>query len=129
MAVKVVVHRSVLVNMHLPNGQIGRSVQRAAGRIRDRARRNVSVDTGLLRRSITSKRQPSGPTSVVYRIGSDVHYAPYQEHGTGPIYARRAPLLVFKIGNRWVRTFSTRGVPAQHYLKRAADSLTIADFE
>jgi hypothetical protein len=57
-----------------------------------------------------------------------VAYARPQEVGTGPIYARRAPLLVFKVGNQWVSTYSTRGVPAQRYLTRAITETTMEDF-
>ena len=34
----------------------------------------------------------------------------------------------FKVGNRWVSTYSTRGVPAARYLTRAINDLTSADF-
>ena len=125
---RVVIHRDEIVKMMAPSGEVGRASMRAAGRVRDRAKENAPVDTGLLRNSIIAELEEQGPTSIVWRIGSNVFYAPYQELGTGPIYARRAPYLVFKIGNRWVRTYSTRGVPAVHYLERAIDDLTVEDF-
>lgn len=115
--------------MMSPGGDVGRKTAKAAGRIRDRAKGNVSVETGLLRNSIVAELHQQTPTSVTWRIGSDVEYAPYQEHGTGPIFARRAPLLVFQINGRWISTYSTRGVPAQLYLARAAAATTLADFE
>jgi HK97 gp10 family phage protein len=127
--VRVNVHYGQIVLMMSPNGDVGRAAARGAGRIRDRAKQNVTVDTGLLRNSIVSELHQQGPTSVTWRIGSDVFYAPYQEHGTPPIFARRAPLLVFKIGNRWISTYSTRGVPAQRFLQRALDATTATDFE
>jgi hypothetical protein len=127
--VRVVVHEAKIAEMMSPAGQVGRAAARAAGRVRDRAKENVSVDTGLLRNSIVAEPQPSpGPFSVVWRIGTDLDYGLWQEVGTGPIFARRAPMLVFKVGNRWVRTYSTRGVPAQRYLTRAIEATTVADF-
>ena len=115
--------------MMQPTGEIGRAAERGAGKIRDRAKMWATVDTGLMRNSIVAELYQQGATSVSWRIGSDVFYAPYQEHGTGPIFARRAPLLVFKIGNRWVSTYSTRGVPAVHFLLRAIETVTINDFQ
>ena len=60
--------------------------------------------------------------TTVARISNRTRYAPYQEHGTGPIFARRAPMLHFQINGQWISTYSTRGVPAVHYLARAAEA-------
>lgn len=115
--------------MFLPAGEVGRATRRAAGRVRDRAKQNAPVLTGALRNSITSKQTKQGATSISWTIGSPIKYALPQERGTGPIFARRAPMLHFKTRNgQWVRTFSTKGVPAVHYLERAIDTLTEADF-
>jgi HK97 gp10 family phage protein len=126
--VRVVVHRDALAAMMGPEGEIGRAARRAAGRIRDRAKENAPVRDGLLRNSIVSELEYQGLYNVVWRIGTDVEYAIYQELGTGPIFARRAPYLVFKVGDRWVSTYSTRGVPAVRYLTRAIEETSIADF-
>lgn len=126
---RVQVHYGQIYAMMSPGGEVGRAAARAAGRIRDRAKRKAPVDTGLLRNSIISELKTQTPTSVTWRIGTNVFYAPFQEHGTGPIYARRAPLLVFKIGNRWISTYSTRGVPARHYLQNALNETVITDFD
>jgi hypothetical protein len=125
---KVVVHRTELIKMMSPEGQIGRKTARAAGRVRDRAKRNATVDTGLMRNSIIAELESQTPLTITWRIGTPVHYGIYQELGTGPIFARRAPLLVFKVGNRWVSTYSTRGVPAVRFLTRAIEATTIRDF-
>jgi HK97 gp10 family phage protein len=126
---RVEVHYGQIFAMMSPGGEIGRASARAAGKIRDRAKRKAPVDTGLLRNSIVAELVQQTPTSVTWRIGTDVHYAPYQEHGTGPIFARRAPLLVFKIGKHWISTYSTRGVPAKHYLQNALNETVITDFD
>ena len=126
---RVVVHREGITYMMSPAGPVGRAAKRAAGRTRDRGKKNAPVKDGLLRNSIVSELQPSpSPRSIVWRIGTNVFYALWQEVGTPPIFARRAPLLVFKVGNRWVSTYSTRGVPAARYLTRAINDLTSADF-
>lgn len=125
---KIVVHKAKIALMMSPSGSVGRAAQRAAGRVRDRAKENVSVDTGLLRNSINSELQEQGLYNIVWRIGTNLDYGYWQEVGTPPIYARRAPMLHFKVGNRWVKTYSTKGVPAQRYLTRAVDAVSIQDF-
>jgi hypothetical protein len=126
--VRVVVHRRNIAGMFQPTGAIGRKTQRAAGRVRDRAKDGATVDTGLMRNSIVSELHEQGPTRIVWRVGSNVRHTLYQELGTGPIFARRAPLLVFRVGGRWVSTYSTRGVPAVRMLTKAVEATTVADF-
>jgi bacteriophage HK97-gp10 putative tail-component len=126
---RVVIHRGALAAMFTPEGEVGRSAARGAGRVRDRAKEGSTVDTGLMRNSIVSERVASGsPYTITFRIGSDVFYTRYQELGTPPIFARRAPLLVFKVGNRWISTYSTKGVPAVRMLTKAVEATTSADF-
>lgn len=116
------------MQMMTPQGEIGRKAAKAAGRVRDRAKRKATVQTGLMRNSIVAELSRQGLTSVTWRIGSNVKHTLYQELGTGPIFARRAPLLVFKIGNRWVSTYSTKGVPAVRMLTRAVEEVSVRDF-
>jgi hypothetical protein len=126
--VRVKVRRAAVASMFQPSGTIGRKTQRAAGRIRDRGKENSTVFSGLMRNSIVSELAEQGRTSITWRIGSNVEHTLYQELGTGPIFPRRAPLLVFKIGNRWISTYSTRGVPAVRMLTRAVEATSIEDF-
>jgi len=129
MTLKVVIHQTEIARMMSPAGDVGRGAARAAGRVRDRAKRYAPVNTGLLRNSITSTKKISVPLQAVYTIGTPIPYGLYQEEGTRPIFARRAPYLVFKTKDgRWVRTYSTKGVPAVHYLRRALSELSDADF-
>jgi bacteriophage HK97-gp10 putative tail-component len=129
MATTVLVHGSEIARMMSPSGDVGRATARAAGRVRDRAKRYAPVRTGLLRNSIIARPVMSDPRKAQYTVGTDVDYGRYQEEGTGPIFARWAPYLVFKTRDgRWVRTYSTRGVPAVHYLHRALSELSDADF-
>jgi HK97 gp10 family phage protein len=125
---KVIINQTEIDKMMLPSGQIGMAAARAAGRVRDRAKQNAPVDQGLLRNSIISTLEKQGRSSITWRVGSPVFYALYQELGTGPIFARRAPLLVFQVGGKWVSTYSTRGVPASRYLTRAVEAVSVQDF-
>jgi hypothetical protein len=125
---RVVVHRARIAYMMSPVGEIGRKTAKAAGRVRDRAKEDATVDTGLMRNSIVSELAAQGLTSITWRVGSNVFYTVYQELGTKPIYARRAPLLVFKVGNKWVSTYSTKGVPAVRMLTKAVERVSIQDF-
>ena len=125
---KIIVHRAQVAAMMQPGGEVGRAAARAAGRTRDRAKRNVSVDKGLLRNSIFANLESQGLYNIVWRIGTPLDYGLYQEVGVGPIHARRAPILTYQIGGRWISTYSTRGVPAQRYLTKAIEQTSIEDF-
>jgi hypothetical protein len=125
---RVIVHRTQIALMMSPMGEVGRKTARAAGKVRDRGKRGATKDTGLMANSIVSELAQQGPFSVTWRVGSNVKYTLYQEVGTGPIYARRAPLLVFKVGNKWVSTYSTKGVPAVRMLTKAVEKVSVQDF-
>jgi hypothetical protein len=125
---RIIVHRSEIALMMSPVGEIGRGAARAAGKVRDRAKRYATVNTGLMRNSIFATLEEQGLYSITWRIGTPVDYAIYQEEGTGPIFARRAPILTYKIGNRWISTYSTSGVPAVRFLTRAIELSSIEDF-
>lgn len=75
-------------------------------------------DTGTLRNSITHKVQMS--EKAVY-VGTNVHYAIYNEMGTG-IYAdggggRKTPWRYQDAKGNW---HTTRGIKPTHFLKNAA---------
>jgi len=84
-------------------------LKRHAFNIERAAKEGVHVDTGRLRASISVNwagssmsegktgakaepgdgiKKPSGPKELVYVVGSNVIYAPYQEHGTKRMDAR-----------------------------------------
>lgn len=67
------------------------AIKETADIIRDEAKQNAPVKTGVLRDSIESKMV----NSVTAAVGTDLEYAPYQEFGTA------------------------RGVPATYFLTRA----------
>lgn len=122
-----------------PDGMVARGVLRAAGKVRDRAKENVTraglVDTGRLRNSITVVVQDAGGEHPKATVQSDLEYALYQHEGTanngaGFIYPRRAQVLRFK-GRSGAFVFAPRvhGVRATPFLTDALDSLRIEDFE
>lgn len=129
MAYKVVFHDARWAYLMSQDGDVGQATARAAGRIRDRGKEFAPVRTGLLRNSINSVRVPGLADSIHYRIGTDVFYATYQEHGTGPIYPRRARALAWKgQAGGFVFAAHTRGVPAVRFMGRAAAETTANDF-
>jgi len=119
-----------------PNGYVGIAVRRASGKVRDRAKQNITaagrVDTGKLRQSIRVERATaSRPGFVRYQVGSDLLYAIYQEEGTqGPIVPRRARVLRFQPKGSSTFVFRPRvsGVEGIHYLTRALATLRLSDF-
>lgn len=118
----------------LEHQTVPQAVERAAGKVRDRAKMNITragrVDTGALRNSIVARRI-TGRSGVWYEVGSDLPYAIYQHEGvTGPIVPRRAKVLRFKPKGSGAFVFapSVSGFKGEPYLTQALDSLTINDF-
>lgn len=113
---------------------VPQAVWRAAGKVRDRAKVNITkagrVDTGAMRNSIVGRRMRDGRQGVWYEVGSDLPYAIFQHEGTtGPIYPRRAKVLRFKgTAGTYVFPKSVAGVTAAPFLTDALRSLTVADF-
>lgn len=114
---------------------VPQAMWRAAGRTRDRAKRNAStiVDTGALRSSIVALRIHSRP-GVWYEIGSPLEYAIFQHEGTanggaGRIYPRRAKVLRFSGKGGTVFAKSVRGVKPTPFLTDALKSLSLRDLE
>lgn len=83
------------------------------------AKKRCPVDTGNLRNSIEHDSEDDGYTTV---IGSQVHYAPYVEYGTG-IYAengkgRKTPWHYQDDDGVW---HFTHGMSPQPYLRPALE--------
>lgn len=106
------------------------STRRAAGFAQRRAKANLTaagrINSGALRGSIDVRQ--IGPTR--FSIGSDLHYAIYQEKGIGPVVPVRAKVLRFKPkgSNTFVFAQRTRGFDGAHYLEKALRSLTMREF-
>lgn len=116
------------------NGTIAQATWRAAGKVRDGAKRELTsqgrIDTGKLRQSIVARRVRQGRPGVWYEIGSPLPYAIYQHEGTrdhGPVRAR---LLRFKPKgtNAFVFARRVRGVKPSHFLTKPLSELSVGDF-
>lgn len=104
--------------------------RRAAEKTRDRARKYAPKRTGALARSIVFRRTRQTNDITEYQVGSPLKYAEYQERGTGPIIARPGGLLRFTSPTSGLPVYArrTRGVPAKHFLQKAAREIKLSDF-
>jgi hypothetical protein len=108
--------------------------QRAAYRVRDRAKQNLTsagrVNTGKLRDSIKATRTVQTPTVSTWSVGSDLFYAGWQEFGRGPVRPIRAKVLRFKPKGSSVFIFRGYAGPATgaFFLRDAYRATTVQDF-
>ena len=72
-------------------GSVDEAVKRVCLVIERAAKQRAPVDTGNLRRSITTEIDPARGDKATGRVGTGVHYAPYVEFGTR--YTRAQPFL------------------------------------
>lgn len=109
-----------------PAGPVVREVERYTRRTANLARMHAPADNGALRSSITSSVSSRGE-KIVGRVLSPLHYARYQESGTGiyagrgPIRPKRARMLAFtpKGSSQVVFAREVRGTPATHFLENS----------
>lgn len=131
--VRVSLDRQAFRAMEQPGGMIESGVRRAAGVVRDNAKRNITaagrVDTGRMRNSIESQRMSRG-NGVWYEVASRLPYALYQHEGTKDHGPRRARVLRFKPKGSSVYVFArrVRGVRGVPFLTDALRRLTARDF-
>lgn len=114
---------------------IDAATRRAAERARDRVRGNITKagrsNSGTMARTIYVQQMSHAPLSPSYEVGSDLHYALYQEEGVpGPITPKRAKVLRFKPRGSSVYVFAreTKGFAGIHMFRRALDAVKVADF-
>lgn len=100
--------------------------RKSAEAIQGRAKRFAPVRTGELRESIIVVPVVIGERTR-FRVKATAKHASYQEYGTGPIFARPGGVLAFKVGGRQVFVTRTSGVPATHFMRRAAQMSSEAD--
>ena len=128
--ITVTLNEAAIRALSLRGGMVDQAVQRASGRVRDRAKNIVRgagrVDTGALVQSITS--EPEGPAT--YRVGTSLEYAVYQHEGPRAHGPRRARMLRFvpKGGSQVVYARHVRGVTALPFLRQAAEQTSVVDF-
>lgn len=88
----------------------------AEGAMEAKARRQFTSRTGNLLRSISGRVTGSSDTEHRGEIVATAKYASWVENGRGPVVAKRAPFLVFRIGTRLIRTKSVRAARARPFL-------------
>lgn len=93
------------------------------------ARRLVPVKTGELKASTSVMntefvaRQP-GEVSAAFKARA--LYASYVDQGRGPVTAKRAGMLRFQIGGRWISKKSVRAAAARPFMTPAEEAVTAA---
>lgn len=128
--ITVTLNSAAIAQLSQRGGMVDQAAQRAAGRVRDRAKDIVRgagrVDTGALVQSITS--EATGPAT--YQVGTDLPYARFQHDGTRAHGPRRARMLRFvpKGGNQVVYAKWVRGVTGVPFLTEAAQRSGVVDF-
>lgn len=113
---------------------VDESTYRAAQRVRGRAMSNIRalgrVDTGEMIRGLQVRKTRAAALWPQYTVESTARHTGWQEDGTrahGPV---RADFLVFQIRGAGPVIFAkwVRGVPPGHFMRRAMDAATPADF-
>jgi hypothetical protein len=114
--------------------QTNTAARRAAYRVRDRAKANITsagrVRTGKLRDSIKATQTRQSSTVSTWSVGTIVFYAGWQEWGRGPVRPIRAKALRFQPKGSSVFIFRPYAGPATgaHYLRDAYRATTVRDF-
>lgn len=121
--------------LNSPKGAVGLSVAKAAGKVRDDAKRIITsegrVNTGALRQSVRSELLWANQHGGRYRVGTDnVAALPQHEGVEGPVLPRRAKVLRFKPKGSSTFIFRPRssGFSGIKFLTRALSQLTVKDF-
>jgi hypothetical protein len=112
-----------------PNGVVGRDLKVRANKVLLAAKKQVGVDTGALKKSLSVRNQQRTTYGQSISVGSDLHYARMHHNGTRPHVIRptgkRGEYLVFKSGQRTIYTTSVMhpGTKPNRYL---TDNLRLA---
>lgn len=122
----------------LMQSEVADAVQRAAGKVRDRAKANITIagriDTGTMRNQIVAETIRVDGLQVTARVEGRAPHTLFQHEGTandgqGYIYPRRARVLRFSPrGGPTLYRPRVRGVKGVPFLKDALDSLSPTDF-
>lgn len=81
---------------------VDKALARIAAEVQRAAKMKAPVDTGTLQASITSGKDHADTDEVVYLVGTNVYYAPFQEFGTAHMGAQPylIPALV-EVGSKY----------------------------
>jgi hypothetical protein len=92
-----------------PLGPVGRSLSKRGLRVANAAKRQVGVNTGALKRSISTSHKRDARGQFV-RVGSPLNYALMHHEGTKPhiITPNRSQYLVFTKNSRVIYATSVR---------------------
>lgn len=104
------------------------AAQRGAEHVQSRARLFAPKKTRLLERSIMIERKGVKGETTEWEVYTDLYYSGYQEWGTGVIKAKPKGVLVWNQGGHTIFAKRTSGVPAVHFMRKAADLGSILDF-
>ena len=101
------------------NKAVSQEIEKTAHRIERQAKELAPVDTGELRRSITTEG-----SGLDYEIGTNLEYSEYIEDGTSPHIINGNPYLYWEGASHPVRRVNHPGNKAYLYMETACDTQT-----
>ena len=101
------------------NKAVSQEIEKTAHRIERQAKELAPVDTGELRRSITTEG-----SGLDYEISTDLEYSEYIEDGTSPHIINGNPYLYWEGASHPVRSVNHPGNRAYLYMETACDTQT-----
>ena len=101
------------------NKAVSQEIEKTAHRIERQAKELAPVDTGELRRSITTEG-----SGLDYEISTDLEYSEYIEDGTSPHIINGNPYLYWEGASHPVRSVNHPGNRAYLYMETAFDTQT-----
>lgn len=101
------------------NKAVSQELEKTAHRIERQAKELAPVDTGELRRSITTEG-----SGLDYEISTNLEYSEYIEDGTSPHIINGNPYLYWEGASHPVRRVNHPGNKAYLYMETACDTQT-----
>lgn len=101
------------------NKAVSQELEKTAHRIERQAKELAPIDTGELRRSITTEG-----SGLDYEISTNLEYSEYIEDGTSPHIINGNPYLYWEGASHPVRSVNHPGNKAYLYMETACDTQT-----
>ena len=101
------------------NKAVSQELEKTAHRIERQAKELAPIDTGELRRSITTEG-----SGLDYEISTNLEYSEYIEDGTSPHIINGNPYLYWEGASHPVRKVNHPGNKAYLYMETACDTQT-----